>query len=274
MTRAQPRAHLNSSRLVRYLTENHMADAAPTGDDVGQKLGDWLNFRQAIALHGVLHPEPASPSPAARMQKAVGVAPEALTRHVQKLRAQLEESIMLGAPPGSGLSRIEMPQAELEETVDIKTAFEAYRRFYATHQRQMESSVQKLRAQVRTQLHQRGGALQNLAELDAAFETILNEREAALLAKMTSLHEKRFVQTLKQHLQKQALATATTTSEASELSSAPDSALASSRASSHATWLMPLRQSMRLALMAELDTRLQPTLGLLEALNAHSPRHT
>ena len=274
MTRALPRAHLNSSRLVRYLTENHMADAAPTGDDVGQKLGDWLNFRQAIALHGVLHPEPVSPSPAARMQKAVAVAPEALTRHVQKLRAQLEESIMLGAPPGSGLSRIEMPQAELEEPVDIKTAFEAYRRFYAAHQRQMESSVQKLRAQVRTQLHQRGGAFQNLAELDAAFETILNEREAALLAKMTSLHEKRFVQTLKQHLQKQALATATTTSEASEPSSAPDSALASSRASSHATWLMPLRQSMRLALMAELDTRLQPTLGLLEALNAHSPRHT
>jgi hypothetical protein len=106
--------------------------------------------------------------------------------------------------------------------------------------------------------------------LDAAFETILNEREAALLAKMTSLHEKRFVQTLKQHLQKQALATATTTSEASEPSSAPDSSLASS----YANWLMPLRQSMRLALMAELDTRLQPTLGLLEALNAHSPRHT
>ena len=274
MTRAQPRAHLNSSRLVRYLTENHMADAAPTGDDVGQKLGDWLNFRQAIALHGVLHPEAASPSPAARLQKAMAVAPETLTRHVQKLRAQLDESIMLSAPPGSGLSRIEMPQAELEEPVDIKTAFEAYRRFYAAHQRQMESSVQKLRAQVRTQLHQRGGALQNLAELDAAFETILNEREAALLAKMTSLHEKRFVQALKQHLQKQALATATTTSEASEPSSAPDSSLASSRASSHANWLMPLRQSMRLALMADLDTRLQPTLGLLEALNAHSPRHT
>jgi hypothetical protein len=30
-------------------------------------------------------------------------------------------------------------------------------------------------------------------------------------------------------------------------------------------WLMPLQQAMRSALMAELDTRLQPTLGLLEA---------
>jgi hypothetical protein len=33
-------------------------------------------------------------------------------------------------------------------------------------------------------------------------------------------------------------------------------------------WLMPLRQTLRLALLAELDTRLQPTLGLLEALTS------
>ena len=30
-------------------------------------------------------------------------------------------------------------------------------------------------------------------------------------------------------------------------------------------WLMPLRQALRTSLLAELDTRLQPTLGLLEA---------
>ena len=32
-------------------------------------------------------------------------------------------------------------------------------------------------------------------------------------------------------------------------------------------WLMPLRQALRTALLAELDTRMQPTLGLLEAFN-------
>ncbi|MFY7858942.1 MAG: DUF3348 family protein, partial [Limnohabitans sp.] len=37
-------------------------------------------------------------------------------------------------------------------------------------------------------------------------------------------------------------------------------------------WLMPLRQALRTALLAELDTRLQPTLGLLEALHAHTPK--
>ena len=33
-------------------------------------------------------------------------------------------------------------------------------------------------------------------------------------------------------------------------------------------WLMPLRQTIRQALLAELDTRLQPALGLLEALTS------
>jgi hypothetical protein len=33
---------------------------------------------------------------------------------------------------------------------------------------------------------------------------------------------------------------------------------------------MPIRQAMRTALLAELDARLQPTLGLVEAFHAHN----
>ena len=57
MTRALPRAPIHSSRLVRFLTENALFGAAQSSEGVGQKLGDWLDFRQAIALHAVLHPE-------------------------------------------------------------------------------------------------------------------------------------------------------------------------------------------------------------------------
>ena len=260
MTRALPRGHFNSSRLVRFLTENQLADAAPAGDDIGQKLGDWLNFRQAIALHKVLNPEPTSVDASAHPRRAAAVTPEALNRHVQKVRVQLEESIMLGAPPGSGLTRIEMPPAEWDTPVDVKTAFEPYRRFYAAHQRQMESTLHNLRAQVRRQLQTSTDPLPTLAALDAAFENILSEREAVLLAKVAKLHEKRFVQALKQHLQKQTLATTVADGNASAPVTDP----------SPLPWLMPIRQALRTALLAELDTRLQPTLGLLEALNAHT----
>lgn len=285
MTRAQPRTSLYSASLVRFLTENALLAPARLADDVGQKLGDWLDFRQAIALHGVLPPETASavqgaplPAPVPRMAL---LAPEALARHLDKVRAQLVESITQGAPAGSGLTRIDMPAPVLDAPVDIKTVFEPYRRFVAAHQRQMESTLRSLRAQLRLQLSQRGSAGQQLAALDSAFENILAEREAALLAKANKLLEKRFVQTLKLHLQAQAKAApaapATTETVDAGIVATVDIDVIDARPndtpkSDPSSWLMPLhqglRQTLRQALLAELDTRLQPALGLLEALTS------
>jgi hypothetical protein len=265
MTRALPRAHFNSSHLTRFLAENAMIDAVPLADDVGQKLGDWLNFRQAIALHGVLNPEqqPAAPQPAHLLRSGVMTA-EALTRHVDKVRAQLEQSIVQGAPSGSGLTRIDMPPAELDEPIEPKTAFEPYCRFYAAHQRQMEVSIQALRSQVREQLSKSDPKLQQLAKLDASFENILYEREALLLGKVAKLHEKRFAQALKKHIQQLNNLQAEATAEGAEAPSA--------KAVSPLPWLLPLRQAMRTALLAELDTRLQAVLGLVEAFNPSTPK--
>jgi Protein of unknown function (DUF3348) len=256
MTRALPRAHLHSSRLVRFLTENAMIEAVQVQGDVGQKLGDWLDFRQAIALHGLLNPEPQAPSSVpAHQRRAALMTPEALSRHVDKFKASLEQSIAQGAPSGTGLTRIDMPPATLDEPIEPKIAFEPYRRFYAAHQRQMENQVRTLRSQVRGQLAKSTPAMQQLAALDANFENILSEREAMLLGKVPKLLEKRFTQALKQHLKKQAEALA---ADANAPRLKPDA------------WLLPWRQQVRTALLAELDTRLQPALGLLEAFNQES----
>jgi hypothetical protein len=259
MTRPLPRAHLNSSPLVRFLTENAMMEPAQETEDVGQKLGDWLNFRQAIHLQSVLQADvkTAEPLPP-HIQRAVPISPAALAIHVDKVRAQLAESITQGAPAGSGLALIQMPAAELSEPLDPKTAFAPYRRFHAAHQRQMESSLRSLRASVRWQLSKRGGQLHQLAQLDAAFENILSEREVLLLGKVIKMLEKRFVQALKLQL-KQPNEPPTDTATQPD---GPGPAL---------SWLMPHRQALRTALLAELDTRLQPTLGLLEALTSETP---
>ncbi len=260
MTRALPRANTHNSRLLRFLNENAKIEAVPTSEDVGQKLGDWLDFRQAIALHAVLNPD--TPIQATGPSRTPALTPDGLRQHVTKVRASLEQSILHGPPPGSELTRIDMPPPELNEPIEPKTAFEPYRRFQAAHQRQMESVVRTLRSQVRAQLAKSTTALQQLAALDATFESILSEREAVLLGKVSRLLEKRFAQGLKQHLKKQAdLAT----------DSAPNEALPS--AVQPLAWLMPIRQAMRTALLAELDTRLQPTLGLVEAFHAQKPQN-
>lgn len=268
MTRALPRAHFHSSRLTRFLTENAMLDAGQTRQDVGQQLGDWLNFRQAIALHGVLHPEPSQrPDTPAHLRRAGHMSAETLRRHVNRVREQLEQSILQGAPTGSGMARIEMPPATLDEPLDLKTAYEPYRRFHAAHQRQMESSLHTLRSQVRVQLGKSRPPLQPLAMLDATFENILGEREAVLLGKVSQRLEKRFTQALKQHLQRQAEAHAMATETSGVQANTLDTSTASST-----RWLMAFRQTLRTALLAELDLRLQPTLGLLEAFESQTPQ--
>jgi hypothetical protein len=259
MTPTPVRAHINSSRLMRFLTENAMLSAAPVQDHLGQKLGDWLNFRQAIALHGVLNPEGATITAPLPSRRAPPMTAEILARHVEKVRADLVHAITHGAPAGSGMARIELPAPELDDPVEPKTAFEPYRRFYAAHQRQMENSLRLLRAQVRNQLSKSTPALQQLAILDAAFEQILSEREAVLLGKVSKLHEKGFAQALKLHLKQQAEAALADTPQTAQIG--------------HPTaWLMPLRQALRTSLLAELDTRLQPTLGLLEAFTQENPK--
>ena len=255
MTRALPRAHLHSSRLVRFLSENALLEAVQPSEDVGQKLGDWLDFRQAIALHSLLNPEAPDRAVAAHVRRAGVLTPDALARHFDKVKASLEQSIAQGAPSGTGLARIDMPPATLDEPIEPKIAFEPYRRFYAAHQRQMETVVRTLRSQLRGQLAKSTPALQQLAALDASFENILCEREAMLLGKVPKLLEKRFSQALKQHFKKQAEALA---ADATAPALKPDA------------WLLPWRQQLRMALLTELDTRLQPALGLLEAFNQES----
>jgi hypothetical protein len=266
MTRLSPRNHINSSRLTRFLIDNAMIHAVPVADDVGQRLGDWLNFRQAIALHRVLNPEQPSTSPHSVEQwREESMTAPALTRYVDKVRAQLEQSIMQGAPSGSGMARIDMPSAELDEPIEPKTAYEPYRRFYAAHQRQMQVSLQTLRSQVRGQLKKSSPNLQQLAALDEAFENILSEREAVLLGKVFKLHEKRFAQALKKHTQQ-------LSQQQAQAPLDEGSGILSANTVNPLAWLMPLRQAMRTALLAELDTRMQPVLGLLEAFHLYTPQ--
>lgn len=263
MTRPLPRAHLLQSPLLRFLTENGMPVAAQPTDDVGQKLGDWLDFRQAIALHGVLHPESAA-QPARHKPRLPARSVQALVQQVEQVRAQLEHSIQHAAPPGSGLARIDMPPPELQAPIEPQTAFEPYRRYHTAHQRQMDSTVRALRAQVRRALGSGTREMQQLAALDAAFENILAAREAALLSKVAKLLEKQFMQGLQAQRPHRA--------EASQRLAVGDGGLDDSvQPAPTAAWLMPWRQAMRSALLAELDMRLQPTLGLLEALQQETP---
>lgn len=253
MTRVQPRARLHSSALLRFLAGKGLVDAAVDPGDVGQRLADWLDFRHAIALQAFIGAVDDPNTPPARATARVDAT--VLRERFARVRATLEQSIVQGTVPAPGLPRIDLPLPELAQPIDPKTAFDPFRRYCSGHQRQMDNIIRSLRTQLRGMLDKGPTAHRQLASLDAIFENILLEREARLLGHTPSHFEKRFAKALKQHM-KQLL----------------ESAQADEPAPRTAPWLGPLCDDMRTALLAELDLRLQPVLGLIEALTPNTPQ--
>jgi hypothetical protein len=147
----------------------------------------------------------------------------------------------------------------------VSGAYEPYRRYYLSHQHDMEDSVGPLRARVREVLLRATPALKQLATLDAALDGILCERESRLLSTLPMLLQRRFAHLHKAHQQQ--LPPAETPADDTAV---PD---ASARWLQAGGWLARFRQEMQTVLLAELDVRLQPTLGLLEALH-HTTHNT
>ncbi len=244
---------------MRALADLELAGSAAASTGFAEKLGLWVSFTDAIALSALHNQTPTQmPGQMPTQGQAKALTPPAptyLAAHaaiadeVAKTRAGLTHLITRrGTLPG-GKAHIQLPEPPDTATV-CAAAYEPYRRFYAAHQREMEASLGPLRARVRAVLARCGPALQQLAALDAALDHILCERESKLLTKVASLLQKRFMHLLRTH--QQALQTN---------GQADTPALWTL----DGAWLARFCHELQTVLLAELDLRLQPTLGLLEA---------
>jgi hypothetical protein len=249
MTRALPRTHFHSSTLIRCLADLALVDAVEPGKAFAEKLGSWVHFTDAITLHAV-HGDNRATSPSIRPGMHSAARDDA-SREFERVQAFLVTSITRSCSPHAGQAHIALPAPALALPMNPATAFVPYRRFYEAHQRDMESSIQPLRSRVRAALAKESPALRKLAELDASFETILRERESKLLSKIPALLKKRFEQLFKEH--QQGLA---------------DSGQADDPAGwmQAGAWLARFCNDMQMLLLAEVELRLQPAMGLIEAL--------
>lgn len=140
-----------------------------------------------------------------------------------------------------------MPKLDLP--LDDAKVYTPFRRYHQAHQRDMENNVRNVRAKVRDGVAAASPKLQQLSALDASFEGILCEREARLLSTIPSLMEKRFHHLRKAHLQ------TLPNDNNPDLWMKPGA------------WLARFCTELQTVLLAELDLRLQPAVGLLEALH-------
>ncbi len=256
MTRATPRTNFNSSRLIRFLAGLAVLDVPEPDNAFAEKLGLWLDFTDAITLSAAHNAGRAlPPASSAGGQPAMAGA---LEDELDRRRTEWADAINRSCSPGVGGTRLKWPVPQPGSPLEIAAAYEPYRRFYLAHQRDMETNIGPLRARVRSALASASPALATLANLDAAFDGILSERESRLLATVPLLLEKRFVQLYKAHQQRVADA---------------------GQEDSPATWMQPgawlavFCRDLQALLLAELDLRLQPTMGLIEAFSNEVTEH-
>lgn len=252
MTRMLPRTKFHSSQLIRCLASLDIVDAVDPGNAFAEKLGLWIHFADAITLSAV-HSGSVASSPKMQSRgrhEEQGAAHAVAAAEFDRIQAYLVDSIMKSCASTPGKTHNKLPAPQLELPMNVATAYTPYRRFYEAHQRDMELRIQPLRFNVRAAVAKASPRLKKLADLDATLEKILQEREAHLLAKVPGLLRKRFEQLFRDHQQKLA-----------------DARQADNPAgwAQPGGWLARFCNDLQMLLLAEVELRLQPTMGLIEA---------
>ncbi|MBQ0933863.1 DUF3348 family protein [Ideonella paludis] len=222
----------NDSLLVRHLASLAPGVPAPAPADPGvaQRMAQWLNVADAITLHAAQQSVAQTPTlPKAQQGK---VAAADLQQALERTRHTLRASI-----------------TRREKTLD--TEYPLYHQRYQDEQRRMEMSVQALREHVRQGLlAQSSPRLAQLVAMDTLLGQMLAAREQRLLAGVPSFLKTRYQQLRTQH----------------QPAAADGPAQALVPVHPQAAWLAQFVNEFEQTLLAELDLRLQPILGLLEAL--------
>lgn len=238
------RGNFNSSGLVRLLGEWSGGDAEAPRQDLAERLAHWLGVADAITLHAAQQTvRAARPLPAARGTPRAG-AP--LAAQLQQVRATLERAIraddlagLVGQPSvlraGHGADQPASAQANRDEAA---ADYALYHQRYLDLQRRMEMAIDALRGHVRQTLARQSPRLARLAALDAVLDPMLGGREQQLLGTVPGHLKHRFEQL---------------------------------RRAADADWRPRFAADVQQALLAELDLRLQPVLGLVEAQAHETP---
>ena len=280
MTQAVSRTRFNSAGLVRMLAELAVADVADPKQTFAERLGEWLDFKDALALYSALNSAatgaPSRAAPAA-----------ALRGQLVQVRGELAAAVAAAGTTQPGGTNLALPTPLPNAAPESAADFAPFHRYYLAHQRAMAAAVSPLRASARTALAGQSAALRQLAALDAVLDQALAAREASLLATVPVLLGKRFAQLYAAHRREREAAAPDVAGQA-----APDAAGQAATAGAAATgegtpgagappddparwmqpggWLVRFCAEMQRVLLAELDLRLMPVAGLVAALDKES----
>lgn len=241
MTQALPHVSLDSSRLIRFLTALSVSEAQVSHQQFSDKLGQLINFTDAIALSEAHTQAPELEN------EGIGEFSDGITREFLRARSSIVQSAMRSFFPTSGPTRIRWPAIEVEPTKDFAPISALLLKFYRAQQVDISGKVRGLHQRTREAVAQLSVKLARIAALDAALSDALGTHSQRYFNAVPRLLERRV-----QHLHHQLL-------DAQQQEGSPGAAWSD--------MCEQLRREVQGLLLAEVEVRLLPALGLVEALN-------
>ncbi len=233
-----PNLHLkdNSTRLVRVLSELVGAGSGSPQGQFAVRFGALIDLSDSILL--------------ARAQASLkglsftpGVSsPRGIRDEFLRLRADIVKFVLRCCVPGtSNKARLRFPEPEPGQSLSALGAA-PFVAFYGAMQREIDFRARRLQARIRDEVAGCNPRLARLCALDGVLDKAMAGDSRAFFTAVPNLLEARFAQHLGALL---------------DDSGEPDEP---SRV------LLALREETQALLLAELEARLLPTLGLVEAL--------
>ena len=242
------------TRLIRCLSDMAVSEVSFTQPNFSERLGRLIDIRESMklsALHDRLHEMKVE------TKTSTGALPK---EEVLRIRLLLVKSVVESFLPSDGMSRIELPTLKIGIPLERLATFEPYQRFYFSHQREFEYKLQRLQFRVRDLMALMSTDMAKLAALDEVIRDTLLPHTRKCLAVIPKMLGKRFDFLLQEYLAEHEGA-------AKEIKqSQPNDEILRTWIQPNG-WLNKFLIEMQELLLAELELRLLPVLGLLEAID-------
>lgn len=241
MTQALPQVSLGSSRLVRFLSDLSVTDIQVSHRQFTERLGQLIDFSDSITLSQA-HARDLEVDSAAVEEFSEGITGEFL-----RARSTIVQAAMRSFFPGSGPTRIKWPALEQELPAGSASAAQPYLKFYTSQQLDIDAKIRGLHLRSREAVSRLSPRLERICAIDAALTDALSAHSRRYFTSVPRLLGRRLEFLFQRHQQ--------------QVEAGLDPA---------SSWLETREQFRREAqglLLAEIEARLLPSLGLIEALN-------
>lgn len=227
---------LHVSRLIQRMQRLHLTKRPVSAYNVAEKLGGLIDLSLSVSLANTL-------GNLQRIQAGQGGEPHYLLRQsLLREREHWVENLLRDCDPSQANKIIPLPKFGQDTDYSAAENTQPFARFYALQQSEMEHHIAIFQRQVRATLANTSAELAQLATLDHALFDIMAKQTRKAFGIVPNLVARHAAW----HYQHRPL---------SEQHDSP----------SHPKWFLLFLHDMREILLAELDIRLQPVIGLIEA---------